>query len=64
MIASVSGEMQFRWKEEFDAFEKNAAYEGKAEDIAIAFNKDVIRRREAIRSLLAGWKQEYREMAG
>lgn len=64
VIASVSGEMQFRWKEEFDAFEKNAAYEGKAEDIAIAFNKDVIRRREAIRSLLAGWKQEYREMAG
>ena len=64
VIASVPGETQFRWKEELDAFEKNAAYEGKAEDIAIAFNKDVIRRREAIRSLLACWKQEYREMAG
>ncbi|MBP3700600.1 MAG: tetratricopeptide repeat protein, partial [Lachnospiraceae bacterium] len=64
VIASVPGETQYRWKEELDAFEKNAAYVGKAEDIAIAFNKDVIRRREAIRSLLASWKQEYREMAG
>lgn len=63
-MASVPGEVQFRWKEEVDAFEKNAAYMGKAEDIAIAFNKDVIRRREAIRSLLSSWKQEYREMAG
>lgn len=61
---SVSGELQYRWKEEIDAFEKNAAYMGKAREIAEAFEKDVIRRREALRELLSGWKQEYREMAG
>lgn len=61
---SVSGETQYRWKEEIDAYEKDAAYMGKARDIAEAFNKDVIRRREAIRGLLKSWKQEYREMAG
>lgn len=63
-IAEVPGETQYRWKEEIDAFEKNAAYMGKAQDIAEAFSKDVIRRREAIRVLLKNWKQEYREMAG
>ena len=62
-MKSVPGEVQYRWKEEFDAFEKNAAYAGKAEDIAVAFNKDVIRRRGAIRALLGQWKKEYREMA-
>ena len=61
---SVSGELQYRWKEEIDAFAKNAAYMGKAEEIAEAFDKDVIRRREEIRALLCRWKQEYREMAG
>ncbi|MCI8402610.1 MAG: hypothetical protein HFI38_11090 [Lachnospiraceae bacterium] len=63
-IADVSGETQYRWKEELDAFRKNAAYMGKAKEIAEAFHKDVIRRREALRELLCGWKQEYREMAG
>ena len=47
--ASVRGETQYRWKEELDAFQKNAAYMGKAEEIAQAFSKDVIRRREAVR---------------
>lgn len=61
---SVSGETQYRWKEEIDAFEKNAAYMGKAQEIAEVFEKDVIRRREAVRELLGRWKQEYREMAG
>ena len=64
IIESVSGETQYRWKEEINAYEKNAAYMGKAQDIAEAFNKDVIRRREALKSLLKSWKQEYREMAG
>lgn len=64
VIESVPGQEQFRWKEELEAFEKNAVYMGKAEDIAVAFNKDVIRRRGAIRALLNRWKQEYREMAG
>ena len=62
--ASVRGETQYRWKEELDAFQKNAAYMGKAEEIAQAFSKDVIRRREAVNSLIREWKQEYREMAG
>lgn len=63
-VKSVPGETQYRWKEEAEAFEKNAAYMGKAQDIAEAFGKDVIRRREAIKVLLKNWKQEYREMAG
>ncbi len=63
-LKSVSGETQYRWKEEMEAFEKNAAYMGKAEDIAQAYSKDVIRRREAVRNLLRDWKAEYREMAG
>ncbi len=62
--ASVSGENQYRWKEELTAFSKNAAYMGKAEEIAQAFSKDVIRRREAVGALIREWKQEYREMAG
>ncbi len=64
VAGSVSGELQYRWKEELDAFEKNAAYMGKAQEIAEAFDRDVIRRREAVRELLYKWKQEYREMAG
>ena len=62
--ASVPGETQYRIKEELTAFTKNAAYMGKAEEIAQAFSKDVIRRREAVSSLIREWKQEYREMAG
>ena len=64
VIESVSGETQYHWKEEIDAFEKNAAYTGKAQTIAEAFGKDIIRRREAVSALLKSWKQEYREMAG
>lgn len=60
----VSGEVQYRWKEDFDAFSMDAMYQGKAEAIAEAFSKDVIRRREALKKLLQEWKQEYREMAG
>ena len=64
IIESVGGETQYRWKEELDAFQKNAAYMGKAREIAEAFDQDVVRRREALRALLGSWKQEYREMAG
>lgn len=64
VCGAVSGEVQYRWKEEFDAFSMDAMYQGKAEAIAAAFNKDVIRRREALKALLREWKQEYREMAG
>ncbi len=63
VLDSVPGETQYHWQEEMDAYEKNAAYMGKAEDIAKAFNKDVIRRRQAVKALLDDWKQEYREMA-
>lgn len=64
VAAGVPGEIQYRWKEEISAFEKNAAYMGKAQAIAEAYSKDVIRRREAVNLLLKDWKQEYREMAG
>lgn len=64
VAAAVSGEVQYRWKEDFDSVSMDAMYEGKAESIADAFNKDIIRRREALAALMRDWKQEYREMAG
>jgi hypothetical protein len=42
----------------------DAVYQGKAKEIAEAFDKDVIRRKTALNKLLCEWKQEYREMAG
>lgn len=61
---AVPGETQYRWKEEFDTFSMDAVYQGKAKEIAEAFDKDVIRRKTALNKLLCEWKQEYREMAG
>ena len=63
MMLAVPAEQQFKWKEEYETLYKHLKYSGKGKEVAELWEKDSVRRKAGVQTLLTCWKQEYREMA-
>ena len=59
---NASMEQQYKWSQEFDALRTEVILAGGTQDIEELWQKDSVRKKAGISSLISGWKQEYREM--
>lgn len=58
----IPAQQQYRWREEYDVYEKQAANAPQVRRIDSAMKKDRYRKKDETERILAEWKQEYREM--
>ena len=58
----IPAQQQYRWREEYDVYEKQAANAPQARRIDSAMKKDRYRKKDETERILTEWKQEYREM--
>lgn len=60
--ALIPAQQQYRWQEEYDVYEKQAANAPQVRRIDNAMKKDRYRKKDETERILTEWKQEYREM--
>ena len=60
--AHIPAQQQYRWQEEYDVYDKQAANAPQVRRIDSAMKKDRHRKRDETERILTEWKQEYREM--
>ena len=60
--ARIPAQQQYRWKEEYEVYDRQASNAPEVRKIDESLKKDRYRRQEGTEKILAGWKEEYRQM--
>ena len=62
IAARIPAQQQYRWKEEYEVYDRQASNAPQVRKIDSCLKKDRYRRQEETEKILNGWKQEYRQM--
>ena len=62
IAALIPAQQQYRWQEEYDVYDRQAANAPQVRRIDRAMKKDRHRKKDETERILTEWKQEYREM--
>ena len=58
----IPAQQQYRWREEYDVYDKQAANSPQVRRIDSAMKKERYQKKDETERILTEWKQEYREM--